>query len=59
VLNTAAGAIDAVVPIAGADDSQHARSQVHALLNGAVTVPVSVWNNVQKSATYFVDVHCR
>jgi hypothetical protein len=32
VLTTAAAAIDAVAPIAGADDPQQARSQVHALL---------------------------
>ena len=32
MLTTAAAAIDAVMPIAGADDPQQARSQVHALL---------------------------
>jgi uncharacterized membrane protein YgaE (UPF0421/DUF939 family) len=32
VLTTAAAAIDAVAPIAGADDPQQARSRVHALL---------------------------
>ena len=32
LLTTAAAAIDAVAPIAGADDPQQARSQVHALL---------------------------
>lgn len=40
------------------DDVHGPNGTTYQPADGAVTVPVSVARNTQKSATYFVDVHC-
>jgi len=45
-------------PLCNIDDVHGPDGETYLPVNGSVTVPVQVSNNVRKDMTYFVDVHC-